>query len=195
MTTSPQTPRNVTSVPIADHLAHRWSPRGFDAAHELSDDDLTALGEAARWAPSAGNSQPSRFIVGRRGTRTFEEIHGALMGFNQSWTPRASLLVVAVAETSRDGSALRWAEYDLGQSVAHLTVEAQNRGLNVRQMGGFQVDRMREAFALPPELRPVTVVAVGRFDAGEDVPADVRERDAAPRGRRALDELALVLDV
>lgn len=189
------TPPNATSVPIAEQLAHRWSPRGFDATHHVSDEDLAALGEAARWAPSAGNSQPARFVVARRGTPTFEKIHGALMGFNQSWTPRASLLIVALAETHRDGKPLRWAEYDLGQAVAHLTVEAQNRGLHVRQMGGFKADRMSEAFDLPAELLPVAVVAVGRHDAGEHLPADVRERDAAPRGRRALEALPVVLDV
>src|SRR5205823_13025534 len=48
----------TTTVPVHPLLAERWSPRGFDQAHELADDRLTALLEAARWAPSAANSQP-----------------------------------------------------------------------------------------------------------------------------------------
>lgn len=186
--------RNETAVPLTDQLADRWSPRGFDASYEIADEDLTALGEAARWAPSANNLQPAHFIVARRGTPTFATIVDALRPFNQAWAPRAALLLVSVAETSRDGKPLRFAEYDLGQAVAHLTVEAQARGLNVRQMGGFDVDKVRAAFDLPPELLPVTVVAVGRHDPSEDVPADLRERDAAPRVRRGLGELALILD-
>ncbi|HEX6514035.1 MAG TPA: nitroreductase family protein [Nocardioidaceae bacterium] len=39
-------------------LRRRWSPRQFDADHELAPDQLDILLEAARWAPSAGNSQP-----------------------------------------------------------------------------------------------------------------------------------------
>ena len=57
----------TTTVPVHPLLAERWSPRGFDQAHELADERLTALLEAARWAPSAANSQPWRFGVARRG--------------------------------------------------------------------------------------------------------------------------------
>lgn len=188
-------PRNATSVPLQDQLADRWSPRGFDADHVISEEDLTALGEAARWAPSANNAQPTRFIVSRRGTASFDKIHAALKDFNRGWTPRAAALIVAIAETEREGKPLRWAEYDLGQAVAHLTVEAQARGLHVRQMGGFDVDQLRASFDLAPELVPVSVIAVGRHDDSEAVPAEVRERDSAPRVRRELTTLALHYDI
>lgn len=191
---TPRRPRNPTSVPLPDQLADRWSPRSFDAGFEIGADDLTALGEAARWAPSANNAQPARFIVGRRGTPTFASIAAALRPFNQEWAPRASVLIVALAETTRDGQRLRWAEYDLGQAVAHLTVEAESRGLSVRQMGGFDADALRATFALAPEFVPVTVVAVGRYDASAELPEEHRRREAAPRQRRGLDELALILD-
>ena len=189
-----ENPRNVTSVPIHDTLAGRWSPRSFDPEYVVAEGDLTALGEAARWAPSASNSQPARFIVGARGTATFDKVLGTLKDFNLAWSPRASLLIVAVAETEREGQPLRWAEYDLGQAVAHLSVEAEARGLNVRQMGGFDPAAMRQAFDLPAELEPVAVVAVGKYLEADDLPQGIRERDAAPRTRRALEELALVLD-
>lgn len=194
MTSSAQT-RNETSVPLTDELAKRWSPRGFDATYDVSAEDLTALGEAARWAPSANNSQPARYIVARRGTPTFTRITDTLMAFNRTWAPRASVLIVALAETERDGKPLRWAEYDLGQSVAHLSVEATARGLNVRQMGGFLPDKLRRSFDLPPTLTPVTVIAIGRYDDSPDVPDEVRERDRAARRRRGLEDLAFILEV
>ena len=52
-----------TTVSVHPLLAERWSPRGFDRAHEIGDEALAALLEAARWAPSAQNSQPWRFLV------------------------------------------------------------------------------------------------------------------------------------
>ena len=57
------------SAPTTVHplLAQRWSPRGFDGAHTLDDDAAVSLLEAARWAPSANNSQPWRFLLARRG--------------------------------------------------------------------------------------------------------------------------------
>ncbi|SDC01113.1 Nitroreductase [Raineyella antarctica] len=194
MAETPRPPRNETSVPIHDALAGRWSPRGFDPEYVVAEGDLTALGEAARWAPSASNLQPSHFIVGARGTGTFEKVYATLVDFNKAWTPRASLLIVAVAELEREGKQLRWAEYDLGQAVAHLSVEAESRGLNVRQMGGFDVAALRAAFDLPPELEPVSIVAVGKYTDADDLPEGIRERDAAPRTRRSLEELAIILD-
>ncbi|HMR50628.1 MAG TPA: nitroreductase family protein [Arachnia sp.] len=187
--------RNQTRVPVAQPIAQRWSPRAFDPAFELSADDLTALGEAARWAPSAANLQPTRFVVARRGTPTFDTIVGTLAGFNREWAPNASALIVAVAEVTRDGKPMRWAEYDLGQAVAHLSIEATHRGLITHQMGGFDAEALREAFDLGDGLRPVAVVAVGRHDDSDDVAPAIRERDLAPRARRDLSDLTLLLDV
>lgn len=86
--------RNQTDRPIAPLLADRWSPRGFDASHEIDRDDLLSILEAARWAPSAGNTQPWGFIAARSGTPEFDQIVAALADFNQAWTPRASALIV-----------------------------------------------------------------------------------------------------
>jgi nitroreductase len=187
--------RNPTQVPVAHPIAQRWSPRAFDPTFDLSNDDITALGEAARWAPSAANLQPTRFIVGRRGTATFETIVGTLAGFNREWAPNASALIVAVAETTREGKPMRWAEYDLGQAVAHLSIEATHRGLITHQMGGFDADALASAFLLAEGLTPVAVVAVGRHDDSDDVAPAIRERDLAPRARRNLADLTLLLDI
>lgn len=187
--------RNQTQVPVAEAIARRWSPRSFDPDFELSADDFTALGEAARWAPSAANLQPTRFIVARRGTLSFDTVVGTLAGFNQVWAPNASALIVAVAETVRDGKPMRWAEYDLGQAVAHLSIEATHRGLVTHQMGGFDAVELAEVFDLGEGFTPVAVVAVGRHLDSDDVEPAIRERDRAPRTRRDLGELPIVLDV
>ena len=187
--------RNPTQVPVAQPIAQRWSPRAFDPMFDLSAEDITALGEAARWAPSAANLQPTRFIVARRGTGTFETIVGTLAGFNREWAPNASALIVAVAETTREGKPMRWAEYDLGQAVAHLSIEATHRGLITHQMGGFDADALRSAFLLAEGLTPVAIVAVGRHDDSDDVAPAIRERDLAPRARRNLADLTLLLDI
>ncbi|WP_423920247.1 nitroreductase family protein [Frigoribacterium sp. 2-23] len=182
-----------TSVPLVPLLDERWSPRSYDATATISDDQLAALLEAARWAPSARNSQPRRFIVGRRGTATFDTIHAALLGFNSVWAGNASALVVAVAEiTTADGDAIATAEYDLGQSVAHLSVQAHAEGLHTHQMGGVDWDAIVAAFELPANLKPVTVTAVGTVAPATELAEELAEREVAPRSRLSLDELVLV---
>jgi hypothetical protein len=83
-----------TTVPVHPLLAERWSPRGFDQEHELGEQALTALLEAARWAPSAQNSQPWRFLVTRRGEQAHGQLFSALAAGNQAWAGAASALVL-----------------------------------------------------------------------------------------------------
>ena len=72
----------ITQVAINDTIAKRWSGRAYDAKQDLSSEQIKALLEAARWAPSASNHQPARFAYGLRGDASFVTIFDALMGFN-----------------------------------------------------------------------------------------------------------------
>ncbi len=79
-------------------LAGRWSPTAFDADHVVHEDDALLILEAARWAPSAGNSQPWSFIVGRRGTTTHGRLVRHLAGSSARWAPHAGLLIANLAQ-------------------------------------------------------------------------------------------------
>ncbi len=182
-----------TAAPLLPALAERWSPRSFDPSADIDETRLTAALEAARWSPSANNSQPWRFIVARRGTAEFDAIVANLLGFNQAWAGAASVLVVAVAEVAdAEGAERRWATYDVGQAVAHLTIQAHHDGLHTHQMGGFQPDGLREAFGLEERFVPVSVTALGLLGDADALPEQLREREVAPRTRRPLDEVVLV---
>jgi nitroreductase len=181
----------ATSVPVHPLLAGRWSPRGFDAA-PVSDAALTGLLEAARWAPSANNTQPWRFLVTRRGEAAFDRLLGVLNPGNRTWAHAAgALLLVAARTTGADGRTLPWALYDTGQAVAALSVQASHEGLSVHQMGGFDAEAARTAFALDAALSPLVVVAVGRHDPAADLPESVATREVAPRVREPLTSLLL----
>lgn len=170
-------------------LADRSSPRAFDTAVEVSPQQLGLLLEAARWAPSASNTQPARFLVGRRGDATFDALFATLMPGNQSWAGDAAALILVAAETEdAEGAARRWAVYDAGQAAAHLTVEAAALGLAVRQMGGFVAADLPP---LPEHVTPVVVLAVGVPQAPELIPVDHPARRLGARSRRPLDALLL----
>jgi nitroreductase len=182
----------VTAVPLHPLLAERWSPRALDVAHQLSDAQLTALLEAARWAPSANNSQPWRFAVAHRGTAEFTAVQDSLAPGNQLWAHAASALVVVAAETAGpDGAPRPWAVYDTGQAVAHLTVQAQHEGLALHQLGGFDRDRVAALLDLPAAVVPLVVLTVGRRDGATELPEALAARERAPRERLPLDALLL----
>jgi nitroreductase len=185
----------ATAVDIHPLLAQRWSPRSFDTTG-IDDADVTALLEAARWAPSAMNHQPWRFLVGRSGAdgadATYKGIFDTLGGPNQLWAGRAPLLVAALARVHEgDGSEREVGPYELGLAVAQLSVQAHALGLHVHQIGGFDAGALRAQFDVPAAYRPVVVLAVGRrSDDLDDLPAWARERETAPRERLPLHEIA-----
>lgn len=184
-----------TSAPVIDALADRWSPRAFDAAHTFPENALRGIFEAARWAPSASNTQPWRFILARRGTETFAKIERSLMGFNQAWAGSASALVVNLAEViDAEGNPRIWAEYDLGQAVAHLSVQAHAEGYFTHQMGGFEREQLIADFEIPATLKPISITAIGELGELDQLNEVLRERETAPRERIVLEDLFLVRD-
>ncbi|MFC6356139.1 nitroreductase family protein [Luethyella okanaganae] len=187
------TTRNAaTDAPLIGPLAERWSPRAYDPAAVIDPVTVQTILEAARWAPSASNTQPWRFIVAQRGSAEFTTIHEGLLGFNQAWADSAALLIVNIAEvTDADGKPRPWGRYDLGQAVAHLSVQAQHEGLHTHQMGGFEAAHLHEAFGLDDSLEVVSVMAIGVLGDVETLPAALQERESAPRSRKPLDEIVL----
>jgi nitroreductase len=188
----PQAKTASTTVPVHPLLAERWSPRGFDRAHEIGDEALSALLEAARWAPSAQNSQPWRFLVTRRGEPAHDRLYAALAPGNQAWAGAASALILVAARTAGDdGRPQPWALYDTGQAVAALVTQAQADGLSVHQMGGFDTGAVRAELGLGENLTPVVVLAVGRRDSEAGLPEPLAAREATPRTRHPLGDLLL----
>lgn len=184
-----------TSVPVHPAIAGRWSPSRFDAGHELAREELLALLEAARWAPSAGNEQPWRFVAVPRGHPRRAGLEAALRPGN-AWAKRASVLLVSLAKTTRekkDGGAEpnAWAEHDTGIATGLLLVQATHLGLAAHPMAGWDADALCAALDVPPELRPMAVIAVGRHDPALD-DAALLERESRPRTRRPLAETAFL---
>ncbi len=171
-------------------IAARRSPRAFDPARPVSDEAVYAMLEAARWAPSAFNSQPWRFIVGRKGDETYARILDALSEGNRVWARNASLLILTVAQEHGEHGPLRYAWHDLGLATAQLILQVMALGLYAHPMAGFSKDAARDAFGIPVDFAPVAVVAVGYLGDAADLPEALREREDAPRSRRSLSETA-----
>jgi len=181
-----------TSVPLLDVLAARWSPRAFDPSIPVDEDKLVAALEAARWSPSASNTQPWRFIVARRGTELHAKIDDALIGFNREWAGSAQVLIAAYAEeTDADGNVRPWAQYDLGQAIAHLSVQAHADGLFVHQMGGVERGALRVLPSVEDCYTPVSVIALGELGDASSLSEKLQEREAAPRVRRPLSDTVI----
>ncbi|MBX7264759.1 nitroreductase family protein [Micromonospora sp. Llam7] len=168
-------------------LAFRWSPRSFDPVAELTRAEVATLLEAARWAPSVGNRQPWRFVVGHRDDEIFKRILVNLPPDEQRWAGRASILLLAAhCQTGHP-----FAAYDLGQAVAHLTVQATALGLHVRQITDLDRGGLVADLDLPGDVRPYVAVAVGQLGDPFSLPADLLAEETSLRHRRPLAELVM----
>ncbi len=115
--------RAETAVEIHDLIAERRSPRSLDETATISNEDVIAVLEAARWAPSANNLQPWRLIAGVRGDANYQSLLECLAPANQSWAKRASALIaVGGVPTKEDGTPIATFMYDCGLAVAQLTI-------------------------------------------------------------------------
>ncbi len=133
-------------------LASRRSPTLFDPQDMVSDAEVASLIDAARWAPSAGNSQPWSFVVGRRGDDTHVRLVAHLTAGSRRWALSAGLLVANLSHRlveDTDWEYSEFATYDLGQAVAHRTFQAQWLGLEVRQFRAFDRDGLATEFSVP----------------------------------------------
>jgi nitroreductase len=178
-----------TSVPIHPHLAARWSPRVFDPDAVVTGAQVMALLEAARWAATWGNRQPVRFVVGFRGDDTFTALAETLKRGN-AYAYAAGALILVCADEGPDEKTALYSAVDAGAAIAQLTVEAVSRGLAVHPMAGFHPDATREAFDIPEGVRPLAVVAVGSLGDYASAEPKLVERDATPRERLPLKDVA-----
>jgi nitroreductase len=181
-----------TSVEIHEVLANRRSPRSLDATALLADEDLLAILEAGRWAPSASNGQPWRFFVGKRGDSIFNLILDSLAPFNQGWAHRSSALILVAGVHSReDGTPNKGFLYDCGLAVSQMVFETHHRGFVAHQMTGFDATKAATNLGVVKSLIPVAVISIGKQAPADQLEGAIFKRENAPRERKALSEIVV----
>src|SRR5579875_156583 len=153
-----------TDTPIHEILAHRWSPRAFDAK-PVEPEKLRALFEAARWASSSYNAQPWHFIVATKNDPVnFKKVLECFVEFNQGWAKNAPVVAISVAAT--------------------MALQATALGLQVHQMAGIMPEKAREVFRIPEGYEAVAGIALGYPGDPASLPDQLRERELGPRQRK-----------
>jgi len=183
-----------TTYDILEVLKKRYSPRAF-STEAVNEEFLNKMLEAARWAPSASNEQPWRFIVGvKRNTKseTYSKIFNSLVEFNQIWCVNVPLLIVVCTfKFSKSGDENKYRFYDAGQAAAYLTFQAASDGLFVHQMAGFDKTKISEYFQLPDEIEPFTTIAVGHLGNYLELPERMQRTELADRERKSFEEIII----
>ncbi|HYI15334.1 MAG TPA: nitroreductase family protein, partial [Thermomicrobiales bacterium] len=157
-------------------LSARWSSRRF-ASTSLPDRAIEALIDAARWAPSYGNRQPSRYVV-VRDPNVLAGVHAALQRGNAY--AKAAPVLIALCGDPDDGQVVDGKQYylmDAGLALENLLLQAVALGLHAHPMGGFDEAMVRDVLEIPAHVRVLVLVAVGWPGRLEDLDERPRERE------------------
>ena len=188
-------PPRQADRPIDPLFLERWSPRAFDGS-DVPDEDLLAIFEAARWAPSAFNSQPWRFLYAKRGDSNWERFLGLLIPWNQSWAASASVLVYILSDSlpfvdrkTGEPRASHTHSFDAGAAWVSLALQATRMGYHAHGMSGVDFDRARVELAVPDRYRIEAAAVIGQIGDPATLPEKLRASEA-PSGRKPIEEFA-----
>jgi nitroreductase len=165
---------------IFEAIKERRSVRAF-TDEKVSEEDIGRLIEAARWAPSAGNTQPLELVV-VRSMKVKQKLSDAAL--NQTLIQKASVVIVVCADLTRSkrGYDSRGTELysiqDTAAATENILLTAHELGLATCWIGAFHDREVSEAIKAPESIKPVAIVPVGYPAA----------RPSAPR-KRAVNEI------
>jgi len=128
-------------------LLDRWSPRAM-SGEEISQEELTRLFEAARWAPSSFNAQQWRALYARRGTEDWQTFFDLLVDANKVWAKNAAVLVVFISRKIFDHNDEPSVthSYDAGAAWENFALQGFHQGLVVHGMEGFDYEAHAKNF-------------------------------------------------
>lgn len=182
----------ITATPIHELLERRWSPRAYDRTKPVSRAQMLALLEAARWAPSCNGDEPWRYLVWNRGEDEagWQKAFDTLSENNKKWCINVPVLMLSCAGSifGVSGKPNRHGQHDTGMASLNLSLQAVALGLIAHQMGGFDSEKIRAAFAIPAEYTPMAMLAVGYQAEPSVLPDDVKAKELTPRKRKPLGE-------
>jgi nitroreductase len=148
--------------------------------------------EAARWAPSAFNSQPWRFVYAHREDVEWEQFLGLLIPWNREWAKSASVIAFILSDrlmtTKWGGDEVSHSHsFDAGAAWASLALQATRLGYFAHAMSGVDFDRAYAELAVPERFRIEAAVAIGRAGDPASLPEKMRARET-PSGRKPLSD-------
>ena len=173
----------IAEHPISEAILNRWSPRAYDTK-EVPEEILHRVFEAARWAPSANNKQPWRYLVANT-PEQLEIFHSFILEGNLAWAHKAPVLTLLISQNDYGMNS-----FDAGTSWGFLALQATKEGLITHPMGGIDREKAREVLNISAEYDIHLAIAIGYQGDAAELPERFQEREV-PSTRKPLEEVLI----
>ncbi len=165
----------------------RWSPRAF-APESLPQKTVETVLEAARWSPSAYNSQPWRIHYAHREDDSWATYLNLLLPGNQEWAQDGSVLFALFSQPrfyfapAKKEMDCPTASFDCGAAWMAMALQATKLNLHLHAMVGFDMERANAVLGVDPAFKPEAMMVLGRrTDADKLSPSLQRREMPSPR--------------
>lgn len=145
-------------------IRNRRSVRDFKS-DPIQKEDLDKILNAARWAPSSGNTQPLELVL-VKDPRIKERL--ASGAFGQSFVAEAPISIVVCANVSRTekrygkrGSQL-YVIQDTAAAAQNIHLMAHALGYATCWVGAFDEERVADVIEAPGDVRPLAIIPIGK---------------------------------
>ncbi len=129
---------------------------------EITLEDIRALAETAKLAPSCFNKQPWRFVF-VRDREVLKNLFETLSRGNE-WATRSSMVIGVFSAPGLDCrvGTREYFLFDTGMATAFLILKATEMGLVAHPIAGYDEEKAKEALGIPREMTLITLIMVGR---------------------------------
>lgn len=159
--------------PVNPLILNRTSPRAMSGEEITSKDFMTIL-EAGRYAPSAYNNQPWRFLYAKNGTKEWNLFFETLVDFNKLWVKNASYILLVIADKYLNEKEEITNIFDSGAALQNMALQAKDLGLVAHAMSGFDYSKIRENLDIPEKYHVLAMLCIGKPGALEVLPENLR---------------------
>lgn len=155
-------------------VGNRFSCRRY-AGVPMTNEQIEAVLEAARLAPSACNLQPWIFYV----ANTAELAAEVAASYDRPWIQSAATFIVVCGDHTQswhraDGK--DHCDVDISIAVEHICLAAASMGLGTCWVCNFDESKLRKAFNLPEHIEPIAIIPIGQMAEGTYAPEKKRKQ-------------------
>ena len=152
---------------------------------KITNEEISILIEATKWAPSSRNLQPWKVIFVSNESISYEPLFNSLSESNQEWASSCTLFAVFCV---KDDKKLNKKFLDVGYAGQNLMLQSERLKIQTHPIGGWSEEKVKDALKIPNENHVVFILAMGKEGNLDNLNEDLKQRHNKLRIRNPIEE-------